>query len=187
MLSYGQHEACQRCRGEYYLDLKTFSSSRSWAEIPVLTQTCRKRLGQWAGSYGSQLPPPIRPLSNALVCFRGLRGRKWLPIFHRQTRVSSKNNGGMEEIKEKRLRPEDAGPAQAANCNCDECFSIFWNGLNKGISLTGLKMSVFVEKQTAWCPFWWQKICNRLLSSAWKALLDSGCLFLEVGPHTTHQ
>lgn len=35
-------KACQQCIGEYYLDLKTFSSSRSRTEISVLTQTCRK-------------------------------------------------------------------------------------------------------------------------------------------------
>lgn len=44
-LMQSQNKACQQCRGEYYLDLKTFSSSRSCAEIPVLTHMCRKRPG----------------------------------------------------------------------------------------------------------------------------------------------
>lgn len=37
-----EYKACQQCMWEYYLDLKTFSSSRSCAEISVLTQMCRK-------------------------------------------------------------------------------------------------------------------------------------------------
>lgn len=37
-----EYKACQQCIGEYYLDLKTFSSSRSCTEISVLTQMCRK-------------------------------------------------------------------------------------------------------------------------------------------------
>lgn len=76
-----EYKACQQFMWEYYLDLKTFSSTRSCAEISVLTQMCRKGEALATKWKANELGHPVHrsdlPLAwliNAPV-FRGRLGR----------------------------------------------------------------------------------------------------------------
>lgn len=93
----GEYKACQQCIGEYYLDLKTFSSSRSCTEISVLTQMCRKgqclqqiatnELGHTVHRF---FFPSVFWLMSQFTSMT-LREETATIFFHDQTRMSSRH------------------------------------------------------------------------------------------------
>lgn len=102
--SQREYKACQQCIGEYYLDLKTFSSSRSSTEISVLTQMCRK--GQCLQQIAAnELGHSVHRFNLLLLLWLMLpftsmtagEGNS-LIFFHNKTNVSSRH---FKEKKEK--------------------------------------------------------------------------------------